>query len=595
MRVTYWIFQLYLWSTVFAPAAAQEERSELLTQIAGKGSELAIEFHATDNTTYRGAFASGTGPPILKLERRDWAGLDRLHYGWRTLENTSDETTLSVQLEAFEYSDGSWAGAIAVLNDSLRHPVGTLEGDLVMILGPRVIYSRRSVILHDQCGFAVQFGEVRWVPNRAAAGYFLDHYPTDVDVPPRTGRTRRYGWKVDTLDYPNTHQVGSPRNQQYPEALADVLFYTRDRRPPNLLYRFVLNQIGIWFRSDDVDRQAHGRPYHLADHRERNFLDNIFRAGVRYGIDAPDRWVDLNEGKPRVKFYLDTFGRGELPAELRKNPPAGGWHVNGYDAEHHELSRLVVAHWLLGSELAKREAELILECGMAGRGHGPEPDLAYSKAIWHSDRTWGWKVLSYVWAWRLTGYDDVLHAARTALDLLEGHEFEERLGRGSDTWDVDYFVGTTSSGNAQWPGSATSSTWRTAPIGYACGFMKDLDPDEDWRRRWAEQWIRVSEQYLRGWVPGEGVLEHFYLRTQPTVEDSHEHNGLAWNSPRAKWTGVSRWNASNLARAAIETGREDFRTMALEYKAVAESERSGGSVPGGGSWASGDFWLWMLE
>lgn len=257
MRTTYWLFQLYLWSTVFVPAAAQE-RSELLTQIAGKGSELAIEFRASDNTTYLGRFADGGGPPILKLPRTDWEGLRRLHYGWRTLENMSDETTLSVQLEAFEYDDGTWAGAIAILNDSLRHPVGTLEGDLVMILGPRVIFSRRRVVLHDQCGFAVQFGQVKWAPNRAAAGYF-------------------------------------------------------------------------------------------------------------------------------------------------------------------------------------------------------------------------------------------------------------------------------------------------------------------------------------------------YLMTQPPVEDFHEHNGLAWTSPLAKWTGVSRWNVSNLARAAIVTGRPEFREMALEYKAVAERERSGGSVPGGGSWASGDFWLWRLD
>lgn len=581
---------------------------------------IRFTFRTQDNEIFFGGFGVD-GAPIEKLERADWRGIDLALWGWTPLETVAGQTGLSAQVEVFRYDDGSVAGCLAILNDSIRTPLGRVKGDLFIHLPGlgRVLYARRGLVIHDEVGFAVQFGRVQWTPNRKALAWELDHLPDrdEADIPNNLGDliSIEHDWP-DTVAVANTHQTGSPRNAVYTPMLSNIKYSPRHKGSANGLYRFVLNQIGIWW--DKIEngkvvesRQAWGRPYHLVDYESPDVRSNFYDFRVQYGVDRFDdgpRWPRIGEGRPSTKWYDDSFARRNIPPELRGPPPTTNNHVNGYDHEHFEVGKLRIAYWGLGSEIARRELLTVVNCLMSTMGGGPQPWIGYTSGLFHSDRTWGWVVLGYFQAWEVSGDEVYLEAARRALELVETsvdedglvvRPFETLLRNGAPLdWDHDYIVSRESQANHRWPETAVASTWQIAPIAGASFHLAERDPDEAWRKRWEDLGVRTVELYMKGLVPGSGVLENYYLRDFDENVFYPEgppfpHNGAWWTNGNSSSTGTSVWGFPALVRAWKRTGREDFKRAADDIWSRLKNHHGGGRFthrPGGPAWHAGGFW-----
>lgn len=366
---------------------------------------------------------------------------------------TDPRQSLRVLWWEYQYQDGSWWIAGAVLNEAIEGTLGRFKGNLKVTVQkpaerpseghpgtmPKEEASEGIVTLLDQRSASFSFGAPQAFPHLAKIQYYVRNSIPEGTIPPESlyapqAAPRRNGgektWKPDWSPRDRTgdpRYQGDSRNPNIDKMLAGLpvpRWYEAQTHAHGLesfrskhetgwlaakkagnqtlektilrsLWEEVSSDYGSFSPSLGAEYWIDGRPGFLS------FLDgSLPRAGIRYRLTEVDsaalKPFVLTEGRPQISKgglyqFTECFGREKLSYLERVSDKYAGQYIgaNAWDLEHGGQEDGVAAALILADPLAKRQLH-----------HRAEEVLSNGRMV-HSTRSTpaGWNMLPLLYGY----------------------------------------------------------------------------------------------------------------------------------------------------------------------------------------------------
>ncbi len=503
----------------------------------------------------------------------------------------------------YSYNDGTSCIIGAVLNESMKFPLGRLVGDINISLDGKTSVSG-SAEIYDRTGCAFVIGTpkaflklqtvlpfLRFVSKKYIMTDLFFHRLEVPDVKDgiwrdpydRKDRTNDQRYKGDDRNPDITDDLNGmlvprweDRYTHYGDkflrmGLSDKflngflnlqlhrLFRDVDSKQLDETERMLIINLTDWVNAQVggfspvlPNKYIDGRPNHLS-------LDDgtMFQAGTKYNLSDFDKSMPLPARIIEGMVYMDpghqfteTLNRNndKLIAFVEAVAPRwmGGHQVpGGSDPAHRETSKLRSACLITGNILAMRHLHGILEEIMSN------PISEFDSSMW------GWDCLALINGWMVFEDPRYIGKARGYLDLLDQKRVDETPYTALLTrklWNVSRVP----------PYRGQEALGQAAPCIYACVMGARFDTDPIYRAKWllmAEYGVKSILQPGVIDLSRGGIIDSFFVGGPSDDESLSIGERIEKTSayPSRSLTKWQSWAIGAIAAYILETGNEELK------------------------------------